>query len=66
MDRFQNLGVIKNQPNYDQAKLEHFETRIRELRSTGTWTRTDLIGLFNQMIPEFSHKETGKLLDGRM
>jgi len=34
--------------------------------TAGTWTRTDLIDLFNQMIPEFNHKETGKFLDGRM
>jgi FlaA1/EpsC-like NDP-sugar epimerase len=66
MDRFNNLGVIKNQPTFDQARLEHFETRIRSLRSAGTWTRSDLIDLFNQMIPEFNHKETGKFLDGRM
>jgi hypothetical protein len=25
-----------------------------------------LIDLFNQMIPEFNHKETRKFLDGRM
>jgi len=66
MDRFNNLGVIKNQPNFDQAKLEHFEARISELRAAGSWTRIDLIDLFNQMIPEFNHKETGKFLDGRM
>jgi hypothetical protein len=66
MDRFQNLGVIKNQPLFDQARLEHFETRIRSLRSAGSWSRGALIDLFNQMIPEFNHKETGKFQDGRM
>jgi hypothetical protein len=66
MDRFQNLGVIKNQPTFDQARLERFETRIRSLRSAGSWSRSDLMDLFNQMIPGFNHKETGKFLDGRM
>jgi len=33
---------------------------------SGTCPRTDLIDLFNQMIPEFNHKETGKFLDGRI
>jgi hypothetical protein len=28
--------------------------------------RASLIDLFNHMIPEFHHKETGKFLDGRM
>jgi hypothetical protein len=69
LDQCLNLitfSVIKNQPSFDQARLEHFETRIRSLRSAGTWTRTDLMDLFNQMIPGFNHKETGKFLDGRM
>ncbi len=66
MARFKNLGIIKNQPDYDEAKLAHFESRIKELRARGTWSRTDLIDLFNTMIPEFNHKETGKFLDGRM
>jgi hypothetical protein len=32
----------------------------------GRWTRQDLISLFNAMISEFHHKETGKFLDGKM
>ena len=66
MARFKNLGIIKNKPDFDEAKLTHFESRIKELRTQGTWSRTDLIDLFNTMIPEFNHKETGKFLDGRM
>ena len=63
---FPKLGITKNEPDYDQAKLAHFESRIKELRARGTWSRTDLIDLFNTMIPEFNHRETGKFLDGRM
>lgn len=66
MERFQNLGVIKNQAEFDSEKLEMFTSRIQQLRTAGTWSRGDLIQLFNQMIPEFNHKETGKFLDGRM
>lgn len=66
MNRFTNLGVIKNNVDYDEAKLQMFCTRIKELRSAGIWSRTELIDLFNEMIPNFNHKETGKFLDGRM
>jgi FlaA1/EpsC-like NDP-sugar epimerase len=66
MDRFGTIGVIKNGPGYDAAALEHFESSIRAMRAAGRWTRADLIGLFNETIPEFAHKETGKFLDGRM
>jgi FlaA1/EpsC-like NDP-sugar epimerase len=66
MIRFEALGVIKNKPYYDETKLTYFTDKISNLRKAGTWKRSDLIELFNYMIPEFNHKETGKFLDGRM
>ena len=66
MARFQNLGVIKNPADFDAEKLEMFTFRIQQLRAGGAWSRGELIDLFNQMIPEFNHRETGKFLDGRM
>lgn len=66
MNRFEALGVIKNQANFDSMKLETFENTVSSLRNKGHWNRGELIDLFNYMIPEFNHKETGKFLDGRM
>lgn len=66
MARFESLGIIKNKVDYDQQKLEHFTQVIAGLKAKGEWTRKDLIDLFNEMIPNFNHKETGKFLDGRM
>lgn len=66
MTRFEALGVIKNEANFDPKKLEVFESTISALRQKDKWNRSDLIDLFNYMIPEFNHKETGKFLDGRM
>ncbi len=66
MDRFVSIGVIENEPLYDAHALERFEREIRSMRTRGQWTRQELIDLFNETIPEFAHKETGKFLDGRM
>ena len=66
MDRFENLGIIKNDADFDQQKLEMFTAEINKLKRAGAWIRDDLIGLFNVMIPDFGHKETGKFLDNRM
>jgi FlaA1/EpsC-like NDP-sugar epimerase len=66
MERFNSIGVIENDASFDSRRLEEFDRRIRELRDRGRWDRRDLIGLFNEMIPEFRHLETGKFLDGRM
>ncbi len=66
LERFTSIGIVKKEADYDADKLEFFTKRIAELKAAGSWERTDLIELFNYMIPEFHHKETGKFLDGRM
>jgi len=66
MARFENLGIIKNEAEFDPAKLDMFTAEINRFKSQGNWTRDDLIRLFNEMIPDFGHKETGKFLDNRM
>jgi hypothetical protein len=66
MNRFTSIGVIKNEADYDDQKLVLFTKTIERLRTRGNWTRMELIDLFNHVIPEFDHKETGKFLDGRM
>jgi FlaA1/EpsC-like NDP-sugar epimerase len=66
MLRFHNLGVIKNKPIYDSTQLDNFLLEIADMRSSQTWCKDKLVDLFNRMIPDFNHKETGKYLDGRM
>ena len=65
-DRYEDIGVIRNKVDYDEQKLEYFANKIEEIRKSGSWSRGELIDLFNEMIPNFNHKETGKFLDGRM
>lgn len=66
MNRFSSIGVIKNDPVFDQEKLTLFETRIDEINSSQTLNREDFVKLFHEIIPDFGHKETGKFLDQRM
>jgi FlaA1/EpsC-like NDP-sugar epimerase len=66
MNRFSSIGIIKNEAVYDDNKLRLFTDTIAAVRTRGKWTRSELIGLFNEIIPEFNHKETEKFLDGRM
>ena len=66
MERFNALGVIKNKTVFDEQKLQVFTETIQGLIKKGVWSRSELITLFNFMILEFEHKETGKFLDGRM
>lgn len=66
MDRFENLGVIKNEALYDEGKLEHFEKTIKNYKNNLSWTKDEIVKEFFTMIPDFGHKETGKYLDGKM
>ena len=66
MERFETVGVIKNQSDFDEAKLDDFMNGIEVLREKGTWTKDDIVKLYFGLLPEFAHKETGKYLDQRM
>lgn len=66
MARFESIGVIKNEPIFDSAVLDDFVARIDSMKQRGLWDKAELVELFNKMIPDFNHKETGKYLDGRM
>ena len=66
IDRFKNLGVIKNEADFDANMLDNFTKVIGDLRNQQVWGKAPIVDLFNQMIPDFDHKETGKYLDGRM
>ena len=66
MDRFETVGVIRNQPEFDEAKLDEFMDGIEALREQGTWNKEDIVRLYFSLLPEFAHRETGKYLDQRM
>jgi FlaA1/EpsC-like NDP-sugar epimerase len=66
MNRFRNLGVIKNNLNYDNDKLEFFVRSISKLRQRKSWNKQDILEIFHEMIPDFGHKEVGRYLDAKM
>jgi len=66
MEKFHNLGVIKNEAVYDEPKLNYFTDKINQMKVNRKWTKDQIVELFFEMIPDFGHKETGKYLDGKM
>jgi len=66
MQRFNNLGVIKNELNVEEDKLHVFEEKIHAMLSNKQWNKEEIVDLFNYMMPNFGHKETGLYLDGKM
>lgn len=66
MDRFENLGVIKNGLVVEEEKLQLFEDTISSIKGNRKWEKEEIVDLFLKMIPDFGHKETGKYLDAKM
>ncbi|MAM86464.1 MAG: UDP-N-acetylglucosamine 4,6-dehydratase [unclassified Hahellaceae] len=66
VERFENLGIIKNEAHFDEQLLAEFEERIAAMKRELVWSKEELVDLFYQMIPGFGHKETGKYLDSKM
>ena len=66
MTRFETLGVIRNEAIFNEDKLNEFMDGIESLRNRAYWSKEEIVKLFFEILPEFSHKETGKYLDQRM
>ncbi|MDC3253136.1 UDP-N-acetylglucosamine 4,6-dehydratase [Crocinitomicaceae bacterium] len=66
LERFKAFGIIKNDFNYTESKLDHFEQEIHTMRSNRKWTKEELVVLFKKLIPGFDHEEKGKYLDSKM
>jgi FlaA1/EpsC-like NDP-sugar epimerase len=66
MERYPNIGVIRNAAHADRAGLESFVGKIAGMRGAGGWAKQDIVALFRELLPELDHHETGKHLDNRM
>lgn len=66
LERFQSLGIIKNEAIYDSDLLDYFSDTLKMMKENGRWQKEELVDLFHKMIPDFGHLETGKYLDGKM
>jgi len=66
MDRFENLGVIKNEPEYNENQLNNFKDTISQLKSGMSWDKKSIVDEFFKMIPKFGYYDNGKYLDGKM
>ena len=66
LEKFVGIGIIKNEPIFDNDKLEFFLTRVEKFKKNLSWTKKELVDLFTFIIPEFNHLERGRYLDDKM
>ena len=66
MNRFENLGIIKNDPVYNDELLNKFTKEIDRMKSNLSWSKEEIVKLFIELIPNFEYEDKGKYLDGKM
>ncbi len=66
MDRFENLGVITNKPEYNEKLLNNFESSIKQIKTSSNWDKKSIVNEFFKIIPNFKYYDNGKYLSGKM
>lgn len=66
LERFENLGIIKKEYVQSDAKISHFESVINDMKDKKVWNKSQIVDLFKQTLPNFTHEEKGKYLDSKM
>ncbi len=66
LNRFQGIGIIKNNANPKQRELNYFLDQISKMRKENKWQKTEMVSLFQELIPEMNYLDTGKYLDSKM
>ena len=66
IDRFENLGIIINNLNFDEDKLNNFQNTINAFKLSFEWDKKKIINEFSKIIPDFKYHDKNKYLDGKM
>lgn len=66
LDKFIDIGIVKNKLDFDPNKIKNFKNEIVKMKKNLQWNKKEILDLFESLLPEFEHKETGKYLDNKM
>jgi FlaA1/EpsC-like NDP-sugar epimerase len=66
LDSFINLGVIKNSKKRDIREIDEIFNRLNKLFDKEKVSKSELVEVLKEYLPNFAHIETGKGLDSKM
>ena len=66
MTTFRALGVVKNAEILPKENIDKMIHRFDSLFASNKIDKKDVVDLLNNILPDFSHIETGKGLDEKM
>lgn len=65
-ERFHDIGIVQNGVTADPKQLSQFSAGLEQLKRAEAWTKEQILSLFQGLLPNFGHRETGRYLDNRM
>ena len=66
LDKFVNLGVVKNARRRPLSEIDSIFTSLQKLFASADVTKADVVHVLKDYLPNFAHIETGKGLDQKM
>ena len=66
MNRFFNLGVIKNKLEYNESNLNDFKYAINQIKKSNKWDKKLIVKEFFKMLPNFDYADKRKYLNEKM
>ena len=66
LDKFVNLGVVKNSKKRPVQEIDEIFVKLRKLFDNDSLTKADVVEVLKEYLPNFAHIETGKGLDQKM
>ncbi|NBR13956.1 MAG: NAD-dependent epimerase/dehydratase family protein [Flavobacteriales bacterium] len=64
--RFEKMGIIKNNPLFDNLALNEFSDFINECKHSKKWTKQAIVDSFFKLIPDLNYEDKGVYLDSKM
>tara|TARA_Y200000002_G_scaffold157518_1_gene130287 strand:+ start:13522 stop:14709 length:1188 start_codon:yes stop_codon:yes gene_type:complete len=66
LNKFKEIGIIKNNLNFDHDLLNSFENKILKFLDAKKWNKKEIVEVFEEVLPDFRHIEKNKNLDQKM
>lgn len=66
MRRFDSLGVIEDYPCKPIEEINTYFSKLQTLFNGSDFTKSDVVNLLKEFVPNFEHEEKGKNLDQKM
>lgn len=64
--RFEKMGIIKNDAQFDNLALNEFSDFINECKHSKKWTKQAIVDSFFKLIPDLNYEDKGVYLDSKM